>query len=113
MDSDLHPGRLPYIGSPHPLGSVLHLWWRTWRAALAAEDAYEMARTHGAAHDIASHEAFKVLTRHDRPTRPETASGARETPAGGAMARHDRSWHCSPAQLSGGHLRAAFGSAGG
>lgn len=93
------PSRLPSLGLPHLLGGALHLWWRAWRAALAAEDTYETARAHGAAHDIAAREAFEALTRHEPPGRPETTSDMLEAPAGGAMDDHDRRDADSP-QLS-------------
>lgn len=50
------------------------------RGALAAEDAYEAARTHGAPRDVAADTAFKALTGGDLPIRPEFAVGAQPSP---------------------------------
>jgi hypothetical protein len=89
MNDRPKPSRLPSLRLPNPLGGALRLWWRTWRAALAAEDTYETERAHGAAPDIAAREAFQVLTRHEPPERPETASNPLAAPAGGAIDDHD------------------------
>ena len=64
----------------HPLYAALHHWWRTWQSALAAEDAYEATRTHGAPRDMAADTAFKALTGEAPPIRPEFADGAQPSP---------------------------------
>jgi hypothetical protein len=51
----------------HPLRAALHLWWRTWRAALAAEEAHVTKRAQGAPRKVAADAAFKALTGEERP----------------------------------------------
>ncbi len=72
--------RWPFNGLTHPLHSALHHWWRTWQGALAAEDAYETTRTHGAPRDVAADTAFKALTGGDLPIPPEFADGPQPSP---------------------------------
>jgi hypothetical protein len=81
--------RSPRAGVPHALWAALHLWWRTWRAARAAEEAYMAARAKGAPRDIAAEKAFEALT--GVKSYPERAGlpANRQPPSRGAPACDD------------------------
>jgi len=73
MDDAPLPRRSSVFGKPHPLWPSLHLWWSTWRTAVAAENAYERARARGLPRHVAAETAYKAFVNEGPPQRPELA----------------------------------------
>jgi len=71
--------------TPRPHCSNLYLWWLTWRAARAAEHAYERARADGLPRDAAASSAFKALNTDDPLADPEQATAAQPAPLDAAL----------------------------